>query len=121
MDRLTALTITTALALAIAIAGAAVGVYAATRVLPSPRAIPQRIESDIASLQSGLKASEAAAAAEHAEAHVQDGKLGKLLACVPELMNYINGLTPEVVAGNVSLSPHEQISTYCSGVFYPTG
>jgi hypothetical protein len=43
-------------------------------------------------------------------------RFGKLLACLPELVGEINGLTPEVVSGSVYLSQHSQISSYCAPV-----
>jgi hypothetical protein len=113
VDRLTVLTVGIIASVVIGLGGVGLG----TAALERPRSTSSspsvsRLEAEIAALRTEL-------AAAMAEGSRSTAKLTKFSTCVPELMNYVNGLTPEVTGNGFFLSPRSQISSYCSPVFYP--
>jgi hypothetical protein len=83
-----------------------------TAQLRTMRTELDRDNSAIRSLQSEVTATESS------EGKVSSA-FGKLQGCIPELIEQINGLVPEVREGRIMLTQQSQISRYCSSVFFP--
>src|SRR5487761_1987845 len=119
MNRVTLLTVIAVLALLVGATGLGLGIEALNKkagVGNRPEVATLRQELAIAKTE--IAAAQSKAAEAYSEDSQLNGKLNKLLDCVPELLNMISSLTPEVSEGKVFLKQGASISTYCQPVFY---
>lgn len=94
---------------AVAVGALAVGLVAATRKTAAPASLSS-VRQELSVIDGRLAALERSSSSSGSSVkHIQ--------ACLPELMNYVNGETANITGtGTAYLSSGQQISRFCSGL-----
>jgi hypothetical protein len=101
----------------IAIVLAAGALVVAIVAVSRPRSAPTQnvaLSGEIRSVKSELATARNEATSSSAALAKDTASISKITTCLPELSGEINGLTAEVTGGNVFLSQHNQVSSFCS-------